>query len=143
VSEESTTHDREELVRRSIEAFDRRDWDAAIAFFTPDGIWDSPQGLGVSAGRDAVRSLFQDRRAAFEHFEQDLEEFCDPGNGVTFCVVLQRGQPRGSSGMVALRIAMVFTWRDGLVERVTVYTDIDEARAAAERLSQERAKADV
>jgi ketosteroid isomerase-like protein len=138
MTQESTTPDLEELVRRSIEAFDRRDWDAALAYFTPDGIWDSPQGLGVSAGRDAIRSLFQDRRAAFEHFEQELEEFCDLGNGVTFCVVLQRGQPRGSVGMLALRIALVFTFRERLAERVTVYTDLDEARAAAERLAQER-----
>jgi ketosteroid isomerase-like protein len=138
MSEESTTPDLEELVRRSIEAFDRRDWDAAVAYFTPDGIWDSPQGLGVSAGRDAICSLFQDRRAAFGHFEQELEEFCYLGNGVSFCVVLQRGQPRGSSGMVELRIAAVVTWRDGLAERVTVYTDLDKARAAAERLVQER-----
>jgi ketosteroid isomerase-like protein len=138
VSEESTTPDPDEAVRRSMEAFDRCDWDAAVAFFTLDCIWDSPQGLGVSAGRDAIRSLFQDRRAAFERFEQDLEEFCDPGSGVTFCSVLQRGQLRGSSGMVELRIAMVFTWRDGFVERVTVYTDIDQARAAAERLAMER-----
>jgi ketosteroid isomerase-like protein len=141
--EESTTPDQVELVRRSIATFDRRDWDAAVAYSTPDGIWDSPQGLGVTAGRDAIRSLFQDRRPAFEHFEQELVEFCDLCNDVTFCVVLQRGQPRGSSGMVALRIAMVFSWRDGLAERVTVYADIDEARAAAERLSEERTQADV
>jgi len=138
MSERPTIPDPEDAVRRSMEAFDRRNWDAAVAFFTHDCTWDSPEGLGVSAGRDAIRGLFQDRRAAFEHFEQDLEEFCDPGNSVTFCVVLQRGQLRGSSGMVALRIAMVFTWRDGLVERVTVYTAIDQARAAAKRLAQER-----
>jgi hypothetical protein len=29
-------------------------------------------------------------------------------------------------------------WRDGPLVRVTVYPDIDEARAAAERLAQER-----
>jgi hypothetical protein len=33
----------------------------------------------------------------------------------------------------------VAIWRDGLIERFTVYaTDIDQARAAAERLAQER-----
>jgi hypothetical protein len=29
-------------------------------------------------------------------------------------------------------------WADGLIERVTTFLDIDEARAAAERLAQER-----
>jgi hypothetical protein len=37
----------------------------------------------------------------------------------------------------------VFLWVDGLIERVTAYLDIEEARAAAERLAEERAQADV
>ncbi len=43
-------------------------------------------------------------------------------------------------GEVRYRIAQVGTWADGFVVRVTSYlgTDIDEARAAAERLARER-----
>jgi hypothetical protein len=37
----------------------------------------------------------------------------------------------------------VLIWRDRLIVRSTTYTDIDEARAAAERLAEERAQADV
>jgi hypothetical protein len=29
-------------------------------------------------------------------------------------------------------------WTGGLVERITIYADIDEARTAAERLDEER-----
>jgi hypothetical protein len=57
---------------------------------------------------------------------------------VTFFVAFQRGTPTGSSGSVELGYATVSTWNDGLVERSTHYTDIDEARAAAERLAEER-----
>jgi hypothetical protein len=32
----------------------------------------------------------------------------------------------------------VGVWVDGLIERTTNYTDIDEARADAERLAEER-----
>jgi hypothetical protein len=32
----------------------------------------------------------------------------------------------------------VLTWLDGAIERATNYFDIDEARAAAERLAEER-----
>jgi hypothetical protein len=32
----------------------------------------------------------------------------------------------------------VTLWTDGLIERSSIYTDIDEARAAAERLAEER-----
>jgi hypothetical protein len=39
---------------------------------------------------------------------------------------------------VEVRYAAVGTWRDGFVDQVIVYTDLDEARAAAERFAEER-----
>jgi hypothetical protein len=36
------------------------------------------------------------------------------------------------------RSALVATWADGLIEKETNFTDPSEARAAAERLAQER-----
>ena len=36
------------------------------------------------------------------------------------------------------RSALVFTWADGLIVKETNFTDVDEARAAAERLAGER-----
>jgi hypothetical protein len=57
---------------------------------------------------------------------------------VTFDVLVQRGRPPDSTGWVELRYAAVGTWRDGLIQRTTNYTDIDEARAAASRLAAVR-----
>jgi hypothetical protein len=37
-----------------------------------------------------------------------------------------------------MRYAVIIIWAEGLIERFTTYTDIDGARAAAERLAQER-----
>jgi hypothetical protein len=34
--------------------------------------------------------------------------------------------------------ASVVEWNDGMIDRMTNYTDIDEARAAAEHLANER-----
>jgi hypothetical protein len=82
--------------------------------------------------------MFEDWWETFEEDERKLEEFRDLGNGVTFGVLFQRGRPAGSSGFVELRTAIVALWVLGLIERLTVYTDIDEARAAAERLADER-----
>jgi len=73
-----------------------------------------------------------------EDFETEPEEQLDLGNGVGFTVAIQKGRPVGSSGEVRLRYALVSVWVDGLVVRVTNYADIDEGRAAAERLAQER-----
>jgi ketosteroid isomerase-like protein len=137
--EEPTTPDLEELVRRVNEDFNRGDFDAALATFTPDAVWDaSPMGAGVVEGREAIRGDFEVWIGAYEEWEQSIEELRDLGNGVGLAVYLQRGRPVGSSEFVELRYAVVGTWRDGLVERVIVYADVDQARAAAERLAQER-----
>jgi hypothetical protein len=48
------------------------------------------------------------------------------------------GRPIGSSGEVRQRYAGVTAWEDGKVVRATNYSDIDDARAAAERLAKER-----
>jgi hypothetical protein len=44
----------------------------------------------------------------------------------------------GSTGVVTERAAHIYEWVDGVIARVIVRWDIDEARAAAERLAQER-----
>jgi ketosteroid isomerase-like protein len=116
--------------------------DAVFAIYWPDAVWDmSPLGLCVFEGCEAIRGVFQDWLGSYENFEQMMREWRDLGNGVTSVVLLQRAQPKGSGGVVALRAAVVGTWRDGLVERLTVYTDIGEARAAAVRLAEERGQA--
>ena len=135
--EESTTPDLGELVRRAVEALNRRDVDAAIAPFSRDGVWDM-LGVGVFTGHEAMRGFFEDWIGAYEDYEIEMEEHIDFGNDVTFSVFLQRGRPRGSTGWVQVRYRVVSTWVDGLIQRATNYPDIDEARAAAERLAEER-----
>lgn len=66
------------------------------------------------------------------------EEPVDLGRGLTFGVFVQRGRPAGSSGEVTIRYGSVGVWDAGLMVRVTQYSDIDEGRAAAERLAEER-----
>ena len=40
MSEESTTPDLVELVRRSVEAGNRRDLELSLSFLAPDSVWD-------------------------------------------------------------------------------------------------------
>jgi hypothetical protein len=44
----------------------------------------------------------------------------------------------GSTRFVESPMASVATWANGLIEWTTTYPDIDEGRAAAERLAEER-----
>jgi ketosteroid isomerase-like protein len=140
VSEEPTTPDLEEAARRVREALHRGDLDAAVAMYAPDAVWDvSLLGLaGVFEGREAIRGVFEDLIAPYEDMEFVAEEFRDLGSSVTLVVLLARGRLRGGTGFVESRVASVATWDNGLIERSTSYPDPDEARAAAERLAQER-----
>jgi ketosteroid isomerase-like protein len=136
---EETTPDLVTTLRRSIAAIGRRDFDEAFSAYGPDAVWDaSTTGLGIFEGRQAIRRFFEDWWGSYEDYEQSIEELRDLGDGVTFGVVLQRARLSGSSGLVELRYAGVVVWSEGLIQRVTIYTDIDEGRAAAERLVEER-----
>jgi ketosteroid isomerase-like protein len=137
--EESTTPDLVELQKRFTDAIGRGDLDAIMAFYAPDAVYDmSLIGMGVFEGRAAARGFIEDWWGSYEEHEFEAEETLDLGNGVGFRVLIQKGRPVGSSGEVQLRYAAVGVWEDGKIVRMTNYTDIDEARAAAERLAQGR-----
>ena len=67
-----------------------------------------------------------------------VEEILDLGHGVTFGVIREHGRMKGSDAVVEARNASVTTWDDGRIVRSSTYANIDEARAAAERLARER-----
>jgi len=128
-----------ELVRGSFEAADRRDFDALMSFYAPDAVWDmSPFGMGTSRVLRRSAAFCEDWMRAYEEYEMNLEESLLLGNGVVFAVAVQKGRPAGGSGEVRLRYGSVSVWENGLIVRVTNYTDIDQARVAAERLAEER-----
>jgi ketosteroid isomerase-like protein len=137
--EESTTPDLVERVRSQVDAADCGDIGAMTSFFASDGVYDSsPMGLEVFEGRAAIRRFFEDWWGSYDVSGAEAEEILDLGNGVTFAVVILKGGPVGSGGEVRLRYAAVEVWVEGAVARITNYTDIDEARTAAERLAESR-----
>ena len=66
-------------------------------------------------------------------------ELLDLGHGIMLSVVRESGRLVGGNGRVEQRQAHVITWTNGKIECFKAYPDLDEARAAAERLAQERA----
>jgi ketosteroid isomerase-like protein len=137
MSEESTIPDLVERVRRFVEAANRRDFAAIEAFYAPDVVLRGAE-IGTFQGRAAAHGVLEDIIAPYEEFRAETEEVLDLGFGVAFAVVIARGRFGGGSAEVPFRYASVTIWREGLVERQTNYTDIDEGRAAAERLAEER-----
>jgi ketosteroid isomerase-like protein len=134
--EESTTPDLVELVRGLVDALGRCDVDTVVSFHAPDAVLEA--AVGRFEGVAAIRGFLADWLANYEGFAVTLEEVRDLGNGVTFGVIRQEGRLVGSSGHLQLRHAAVFVWVDGVIARMITGPDIDEARATAERLAEER-----
>jgi ketosteroid isomerase-like protein len=141
VPEESTTPDPLELTRRSVEALNRRDFDAAASSYAPNAVL-KLTGMGASfEGVAAIRRFFEDFIGTFAEYQIELEEVLDLGHGVSLGVFLQQARPIGSSASVRIRFAGVGVTSQGAVARHTWYTDVDEARAAAARLAESKGQA--
>jgi ketosteroid isomerase-like protein len=138
MSEESTIPDLVELVRGAYEASNRRDFDAMMSVYGRDSVWDmTPMGLGTYEGLEAIRRFFEDWIGTFDEFEVTPDEILALEGGVTLAVVVQRGHPVGSGRHVQLRYAQISVWVESVAVRTTNYSDVDEARAAADRLAEE------
>jgi ketosteroid isomerase-like protein len=139
MSEESTTPDLVELSRRAYEATSRHDIDALMGFYVPNAVWDgSNVGIGTFEGVAAIRSFVEEWWRTWGEHTFEVEEIVDLGHGVVLSSLREDGRLVGSDSHVEQRRAAVVVWVKGIIERQTPYLDIDEARAAAERLSEER-----
>jgi uncharacterized protein (TIGR02246 family) len=135
--EESTNPDPVELLRGAFEAANRGDLDAVASSFAEDATFD---GRGVPdhyEGRAAIGSMLEEWFGSYEVLEFGLEQVRDLGNGVVFAVVVQNGRLAGSGGRLRQREGWVFVWVGGLIARLTT-SEVDEARAAAQQLAEER-----
>jgi ketosteroid isomerase-like protein len=137
MSEEPTTPDSEELMRQMTAAVNRGDIDAYMSHFADDAVWETRFGSRLE-GTMAIRSYWEEFTGSVEGYRVELLEFVDLGGGVTLWVGRQGGRPGGSSSELLEHLAFTTVFVDGLVEIFTTYSDTDDARAAAERLAEER-----
>ena len=135
MAEESTTPDLVELVRKQVEALNRRDLDGVMSSVAEDGVLDGRAEL--LKGRATIRAFIDDWFGAYDELEYELEEVSHLGGGVVFAVVIQDGRLVGSAGRIRQREGWVYLWVGGSIARLTTH-DVDEARAAAERLAEEQ-----
>jgi ketosteroid isomerase-like protein len=114
-----------------------------MSFYGPDPVYDvSPIGQGIYCGRAAIRRFLEGWMSSFEGYKEEAEEIVDFGNGVVFAAVRESGRPTGSAvdQTTHSTFGFVIVWKDGKIARMTAYKGdaLDEARAAAERLAEER-----
>jgi hypothetical protein len=138
MSQESTTLDPVERARLTWTAANRGDFGL---YTSPDIVLDTAgYGMGTFAGREAAIGFMKEWTGSFEDLTMEPDEILDLGNGVVLTLYHQEGRPIGATNYVRVRSASVSVWEDGVAVRNTIYpeTDIDEARAAAKRLAEER-----
>jgi ketosteroid isomerase-like protein len=138
MSEEPTTSDPVELVRKQLEAADRGDLDGVMTSVAEDAVLDGR--VDLVEGRAAIRGFIDEWFKAYEELHYEVEEVSHLGGGVVFAVVRQNGRPVGSAGHVRQREGWVYLCAGASITRLTT-SDVDEARAAAERLAKERGQA--
>jgi SnoaL-like domain len=144
--EESTTPDPVAQVRRFVEAANRvaanrGELDAVPSYLARDSVWDTSRvGIGVFEGVATIRRFLEDWFRSYEELQIAIDELLDVGSGVVLTVTRQMARPVGTTGYIQQREGWVWVWVDGLCASVTVYPEavIDEARADAERLAEER-----
>ena len=135
--EESTPPDPVELVRKQVEALDRADRDGVMRHVAEDAVLEG-RALGDHfEGRAAIRGFLDEWFGAYEELDYELEEVSHLGGGVVFAVAIQDGRLVGSDGRVRQREGWVYLWVGGSIARLTT-SEVDQARATAERLAEER-----
>jgi ketosteroid isomerase-like protein len=103
----------------------------------PDFVWDTTTwsslgGLNLKrcVGLDEANRWLAQWTEAFESWSLDIEEVFDAGDEVvTF--VRQHAKARHGGPEVEMRFAQVWTFRDGVIARMEMYSDRAEALKAA------------
>ena len=121
-----------EVVKQSLDAYNRRDFDAMRAVSDPDVEvdWSASRGLeaDVYRGMDEVLRFYRNFFEAFEKSEIEAFDFIESGDSV---VVPNIARMRGRDGIeITARSAFVFEIRAGRVTRIRLYQDTQEALEA-------------
>jgi uncharacterized protein len=127
-----------EIVRRSVEAFGRGDFDTAFAAHDPDIVWctaadepDQQTYRGIAGLRRFVESIDELWEDRFDG-TMEFEDFIERGDWV---IVPWRARLRGRNSGISVEVDETYAVqvRDGRIVRVEEYRKVDEALARLDR----------
>jgi len=112
-----------EIARRVNAAFNSRDVDAVLQFFSPDAelrdLANAPDQAGGVKGVGAIREAWTLWTAAFDELRADIEEWIDAGDAV-ICAAHWRGRGKASGMSIDVRQFDLYEFRDGKIVRATL-----------------------
>ena len=123
-----------EVVRKSIDASNRGDFDAWLGFLSPEVVWESlplPGFRDVYRGRSGAREWLEQLLEVFEEAHIEIDEITALSDDRVLMAYTPRGRGRGSGLPVEYPVWEVLWLADGLITRRQVFWTRDEALEAA------------
>jgi ketosteroid isomerase-like protein len=123
-----------EIARKTIDAYNRGDLDAWVAFLSPDVVWESLPlpGLGeVYMRRAEAREWLEQLLELFEETHLEIEEITALSDDRVLIAYTQIGRGRGSGLPVEQSLWSIFWLAEGVITRRQAFRTRDEALEAA------------
>jgi ketosteroid isomerase-like protein len=117
------------VVRKAIEAWNRRDLAGSLAPMHPDCELRPVQATETLHGHEGAAACFLDWFEAFEEYSMEPEDYIVDGERVLVPMV-QRVRGKGSGLHLVERFYQLYTLREGKILRFDEYADETEALAA-------------
>jgi ketosteroid isomerase-like protein len=123
-----------ELVRR-VYAHRQATGDILAEAIAPDYVWDMSHFRGwpeqqTYDGIDGARRFIREWTAAFDDWAIEVIDIHDAGDDRVVGVIQQRARSKSTGLPVDMRLAQIFTIRDGQQVRMEMYDDPDDALKA-------------
>jgi ketosteroid isomerase-like protein len=120
-------------VRRFVDAFNRRDFETTLDDADPEielREWPNAPGAQVYRGRDGVLEAIANWFETWEWMQVEIGDMSEVGDRVFFTL---RQRAKGKSSQIEVEITSynVYTFRDGKVIRLELFTEREPALAAA------------
>jgi ketosteroid isomerase-like protein len=124
------------LVRKAIDALNRGDFDALLAFLSPDVVWEGLEGVSgigeLYRGRAEVREwialMLEDTE---EGIHTEIEQMADLGDDRVFIAVVLTARRRDSGEPFEYRTWQIVWFADDLITRRQVFWTRAEALKTA------------
>jgi ketosteroid isomerase-like protein len=118
-------------VLRFVDAFNRRDFDALVADTGPDVVlheWPDAPDAQSYRGPDGLRRALESWFESWEWMQVEVEAIEEVGDRV-MTSLHQRARGKGSEVEVEIHAANVWTFKDGTVTEIRLFTDRESALA--------------
>ena len=122
-----------EIVKRLVDAFNKRDVDAFAEITTPDFEWTTSMTAvegEIFWGREGIETYFGRMKDAWDEFLALADSYRDLGDRVLWLGRLE-GRGRSSGVPVSAPLDILYDLRDGKISRMHSYLDHGEALRAA------------